>query len=154
MIYQTTDGPRWMFYTNTKHVFFRNFILFCLAVILCVAGLVIFLSHTDKVFEERQNVLFASNALLAETEDFSKNLNNMLESHVNYSIGKSFDEFEEFKTAAEKINANIEALVGMVAGDESQEGRIANLSRNFDLLKEQLDAQTNDIQTQNGANVR
>ncbi len=143
-----------MIYSRAQKVFRRNFVLFCAATVLCVLGLIIFLTFTNDVFEQRQNALSANSALLTETEKFSENLSALLESHVNYSIGKSFEQFEDFQNYSDNVEKNITALSVLVEGDEMQEERVDALQRNFRLLKEQLDAQSNDIQTQNGANVR
>ena len=105
-----------MIYSRAQKVFRRNFVLFCAATVLCVLGLIIFLTFTNDVFEQRQNALSANSALLTETEKFSENLSALLESHVNYSIGKSFEQFEDFQNYSDNVEKNITALSVLVEG--------------------------------------
>lgn len=136
-------------YQKTRRIFFRNFLIFCLALILCAAALVFSLFQSNQTYDSTRYDIEYTAKILQETERFSDTLDDMISAYINYSVIKEDQYLDEFNTHANRISDNIDNLTILVSGDELQERRTQELKSNFIRFKDQLQTQSDDAQTQN-----
>lgn len=136
-------------FQKTRRIFFRNFLIFCLALLVCTGVLVFSLIEKNQADDQARYDIEHTARILDETNRFSENMDTMISSYINYAVIKEEKYLQEFRLSADRISGNLEDLLTLVHDDEIQRARTEELQRNFSRLKAQLSTQSADAQTQN-----
>ncbi len=136
-------------YQRTKRIFFRNSLIFALALVVCTGFLTLFMLKNHGLNKNAQYDIEYTARTLEKTGRFSENLQDMISNAINYSMIKEEKYLEQFLSKSQTIQTNMESLFLLVEGDKVQEDRTKDLQQNFTRFKEQLETQSQDAQTQN-----
>ncbi|MGM0422699.1 MAG: ATP-binding protein [Pseudomonadota bacterium] len=119
----------------------RNFLLFCIALLLCVAALIYFLVHSNQKFNQVGARIQENNQIIAKTEELSTNLEAMISNYLSYLILEEGKHLKEYNTRTDSIGTIITELALLTEKNESQGARVKDLRQNYTLLLDRLDLQ-------------